>query len=154
MRLDVGIARTVASVASGRRWQQVAVTTLVVALVAGACTPQRPEHDLQVTNGWIMDLTIQVSAEPLDPQDRRTTLGVVRVGETKTFRNALPREDRYAIHARYDDNRLEFDTVCISAESLEQPGWSITVPGTPTYAPIDVPRGDQPGPDVERMCVC
>jgi hypothetical protein len=100
--------------------------------MAGACTPQRPEHDLKVTNAWVMDLTVQVSVEPLAPQDRRTTLGEVRVGDTKIFRNALPRQDRYAIHARYADNRLEFDTVCLSRQALEQADWDVTIPGTPS----------------------
>ena len=108
----------------------VGVALLLALVIGAACTPQQPRHDLQVTNGWITDLTIQVSVEPLAPQDRRTTLGVVDVGQTKTFPNALPQQDRYAIHARYDNNRLEFDTVCLSPESLEQLGWSITVPGT------------------------
>jgi len=105
-------------------------------VMASACTPQRPGQDLTVTNAWVMDLTIQVSVEPLAPQSQRSTLGVVRVGETRTFANALQQQDRYIIHARYDSNRLEFDTVCLSWPALEQLGWSVTVPGTPGTAGV------------------
>jgi hypothetical protein len=89
-------------------WRQLSVALPLV--VAGACIPKPPEHDLKVSNAWVMDLAIQVSVEPLAPQEQRTTLGIVRVGETKTFADALPQQDRHAIHARYASNRLEFDT--------------------------------------------
>lgn len=110
-------------------------TVAAVLVISVACTPQRPEHDLTVTNGWVMDLAIQVSVDPLAPQDQRSTLGIVRIGETRTFAHALQQQDRYAIHARYDANRLEFDTVCLSRPALEQLGWSIIIPGTPSACP-------------------
>ena len=54
------------------------IHAVALALVmAGACTPQRPEHDLTVANDWVMHLTIQVSVEPLARQDQRSTLRVV-----------------------------------------------------------------------------
>jgi hypothetical protein len=115
--------------ARSRRWRQLAVGGLA-AVVGAACVPRPAGHDLRVTNAWITDLTIQISAQPLAPQDQRTTLGAVRVGQTTTFAGALPEQEQYVIHARYDGNRLEFDTVCLTARSLADRGWSVTVPGT------------------------
>jgi hypothetical protein len=100
--------------------------------VAASCTTRVHGHDLRVSNAWVRDMTIQVSIEPLAPKEQRTTLGDVRAGETVVFSEALREQEQYVIHGRYDSNGWEFDTICLTPESLEQAGRSVTIPGTPS----------------------
>jgi hypothetical protein len=89
-----------------------------------------------VTNAWGRTITVQVSAARDTPLDQRRTLGEVAVGATVRFHNALPPDQpEYVFHARYDDNRYEFLTLCHTRAALAERGWWVTIPEGGTCAP-------------------
>ncbi len=108
---------------------------LLAILTVVGCVPRPRGKDVQVTNDWGRDVTMQVSTVPLAPLDERQTLGDVPVGRTVVFRGALAPRERYVFHARYDNNRLEFLTLCLTRESLDQIGWKVSIPNTRSTCP-------------------
>lgn len=114
-----------------------AVGLLLPCLLVG-CQPLRPipataqpSHDLVIRNDWQRDIMLSYSANRLPATDQRHPIGAIASGKTVTFHAALPEnEERYVLHARYDQDRLEFLTLCLNRSSLEKLGWKVVIPGT------------------------
>jgi len=88
-------------------------------------------HDLEVRDDWQRDITLSYSVNRLPTPDQRHLIGAIASGKTVTFRSALPEnEERYVLHARYDQDRLEFLTICLDRSSLEKLGWKVVIPVT------------------------
>jgi hypothetical protein len=76
-----------------------------------------------------MPVTVKWSHDRTTPLAERMRIGVVVPGQTVTFSDVLPvAEPRFVIHARYDEDRLEFLTLCYDQPTLNRLGWHVAVP--------------------------
>ena len=105
----------------------VVALAIAVAFIGWSCRP--PADDLTVTNSWAMSITVKWSHDRNTPLTERTRIGDVASGQTVTFHDALPvAEPRFVLHSRYDDDRLEFLTLCYDQATLDRLGWRVAVP--------------------------
>ena len=101
----------------------------LIALMTIVCGSGPSAHDVMVTNMWAMPITVQWSPDQATPVSDRIRLGIVAPGQTVTFRAAVPvSATRYVVHARYNQDELEFMTLCYDQVKLQQLNWHIVIP--------------------------